>query len=168
MSFATPALITSEHRVEDFDCGKESLNQYLKRFALTNTAAGTARTYVSNITGEMSVIGYYSLAAGSVERTQVPARVAKGVPQHPVPVVLLARLAVDQGLQGQGVGKGLLRDALLRSLAASEVVGVRAILVHAKDESAANFYSQFGFIPSPTDPLHLMLLMKDLRRTVQG
>jgi predicted N-acetyltransferase YhbS len=94
--------------------------------------------------------------------------VAKGIPNHPVPVVLLARLAVDRRFQGRGVGKGLLRDALLRSLAAAEVVGIRAVLVHAKDQHAADFYGQFGFAPSPTDPLHLMLLMKDLRRTIQA
>ncbi len=153
--------------METFDCGKESLNQYLKRFALTNTAAGSARTYVTTVTREVSVIGYYSLAAGAVERAAVPERVAKGISNQPVPVVLLARLAVNRRFQGQGVGKGLLRDALLRSLAAAEAVGVRAVLVHAKDEQAAGFYRQFGFTPSPTDPLHLMLLMKDLRRTLR-
>lgn len=166
MSFLSPALITAQHRVEDFDCGKESLNQYLKRFALTNTAAGSARTYVTTASGEPSVIGYYSLAAGSVEKAGVPERVAKGIPSHPVPVVLLARLAVDHRFQGRGVSKTLLRDALLRSLAAAEAIGIRAVLVHAKDEQAGSFYSWFGFVPSPTDPLHLMLLMKDLRRTL--
>jgi GNAT superfamily N-acetyltransferase len=167
MNFLPPALITAEHRVENFDCGQESLNQYLKRFALTNTAAGTARTYVTTGIGEMSVVGYYSLAAASVEKANVPERVAKGVPNHPVPVVLLARLAIDRRVQGKGLGKALLRDALLRALAAAEVVGIRAMLVHAKDEQAATFYRRFGFVASPTDPLHLMLLMKDLRRTLQ-
>jgi predicted N-acetyltransferase YhbS len=103
-----------------------------------------------------------------VEKAAVPERVAKGVPNRPIPVVLLARLAVDRRFQGKGLGKGLLRDALVRALAAAEAVGVRAILVHAKDEEAARFYSQFGFTASPTDPLHLMLLIKDLRRTLQS
>ncbi len=101
MSFAAlPVLLTARHRVEDFDCGNESLNLYLKRFALTNTASGTARTYVATAIGEASVIGYYSLAAASVEKAQVPERVGKGTPNHPVPVVLLARLAVDLRFQG--------------------------------------------------------------------
>lgn len=167
MSFLPPALITAEHQVEGFDCGKESLNQYLRRFALTNTAAGTARTYVTTSSEAMVVVGYYSLAAGSVEKGGVPERVAKGVPNHPIPVVLLARLAIDRRFQGKGVGKALLRDALVRALAAADVIGLRAILVHAKDEEAVRFYTQFGFTPSPTDPLHLMLLIKDIRRTLQ-
>ena len=167
MSFLPPALITGEHQVASFDCGKESLNQYLRRFALTNTAAGTARTYVTTASEGAMVIGYYSLAAGSVEKAAVPVRVSKGMLNHPISVVLLARLAVDRRFQGKGLGKALLRDALARALAAAEVVGVRAILVHAKDEEAARFYTQFGFTTSPTDPLHLMLLIKDLRRTLQ-
>jgi len=167
MNLSRPALMTVEHQVQEFDCGTESLNLYLKRFALSNTAAGIARTYVATFSGELSVVGYYSLAAGSVEKANVPERVGKGVPNHPGPVVLLARLAVDHHLQGQGVGKGLLRDALLRSLTAAAVVGIRAILVHAKDDQAARFYSKFGFAASPTEPLHLMLLMKDLRLTVE-
>ncbi len=168
MSFLPPALLTAEHQVEGFDCGRESLNQYLRRFALTNTAAGTARTYVTTSSEGAVVVGYYSLAAGSVEKAAVPDRIAKGVPNHPIPVILLARLAVDRRFQGKGIGKGLLRDALVRALAAAEVVGVRAILVHAKDEQAARFYAQFGFAPSLTDPLHLMVLIKDLRRTLQA
>jgi GNAT superfamily N-acetyltransferase len=167
MSFSPPALITAQHRAENFDCGAESLNQYLKRFALTNAASGTARTYVTASGPELLVIGYYSLAAGSVERANVPERVGKGVPNHPVPVVLLARLAVDRFFQGKGVGQGLLRDALQRTVSAADIIGVRTILVHARDGEAARFYAKFGFVPSPTDPLHLMLLMKDLRRTIE-
>ena len=144
------------------------MNWYLKRFALTNTVAGIARTYVTTLSGEPIVLAYYSLAAGSVEKSAVPERVGKGIPAHPVPVILLARLAVDQKFQGNGVGKGLLRDALQRAVAAAEVVGIRAILVHAKDPAAAAFYAKFGFVSSPTDPLHLMLLMKDLRRSLEG
>jgi GNAT superfamily N-acetyltransferase len=169
MSFAAPpVLLTAEHQVEDFDCGNESLNLYLKRFALTNTASGTARTYVATAIGEASVIAYYSLAAASVEKAQVPERVGRGTPNYPVPAVLLARLAVDLRFQGRGLGKGILRDALQRALSAAQVIGVRAILVHAKDQEAAQFYAKFGFAPSPTDPLHLMLLIKDLRHTLQA
>ncbi len=168
MSYSSPVLLTADHQVEQFDCGQSSLNEYLKRYALRNTAAGTARTYVTTVPNSSSVIGYYSLAAGAVEKARAPGRVSKGIPNYPVPVVLLARLAVDLRFQGKGLGKGLLRDALLRSLSAAEAIGVRALLVHAKDERAAQFYAQFGFLPSPTDPLHLMLLVKDIRRTLQS
>jgi len=167
MSFSQPALITAQHRVDMFDCGNDPLNQYLKRFALTNSASGTARTYVTTPAGEPVVAGYYSLAAGSVERARVPERVAKGLALRPIPVVLLARLAVDQRFQGRGLGKSLLRDALQRTLGAAELIGIRAVLVHAKDENAAAFYARFGFVRSPTDPLHLMLLIKDLRWTIE-
>src|ERR1041384_667728 len=159
MSSSPPALLRAEHQVEPFNCRNEPLNHYLKRFALTNTAAGIARTYVTTFGGEMVVIGYYSLAAGSVEKATVSERVAKGIPAHPVPVILLARLAVDQRFQGKAIGKALLRDALQRALSAAEVIGIRAILVHAKGAEAASFYAKFGFAPSPTDPLPLMLLI---------
>jgi len=166
MSFSAPAVMTVEHQVDAFDCGKEPLNHYLKRFALTNTAAGIARTYVATLGGEQGVVGYYSLAAGSVEKAALPERMAKGIPAHPVPVILLARLAVDKQSHGKGVGKGLLQDALRRALSATERIGIRAILVHAKDAEAAAFYGRCGFTPAPTDPLHLMLLMKDLRKSL--
>ena len=166
MSFAPPTLLTAAHWVETFDCGQESLNLYLKQFALTNSAAGTARTYVIIQPQDRAVIGYYSLCAAAVLKAAASERVAKGIPNHPVPVVLLARLAVDLHFQGHGLGKGLLRDSLARAAAAADIIGVRAVLVHAKDSKAAAFYSQFGFSTSPTDPLHLLLLMKDLRRTL--
>jgi GNAT superfamily N-acetyltransferase len=164
MSFSPPAPITAQHRTENFDCGADSLNQYLKRFALTNAASGIARTYITTPAGDVSVMGYYSLAAGSVERANVPERIGKGIPSHPAPVILLARLAVDRSCQSKGVGSGLLADALQRALSAAEIIGVRAVLVHAKNKEAAAFYEKFGFVPSPTDPLHWMLLMKDLKR----
>jgi predicted N-acetyltransferase YhbS len=103
-----------------------------------------------------------------VEKAGVPERIAKGIPNHPVPVVLLARLAIDHRFQHQGLGKGLLRDALLRTLSAAETIGIRALLVHAKDGAAASFYARHGFTPSPTHPLHLMLLMKDIRCTLRA
>ncbi len=166
MSFSAPAAITAQHQVEHFESGSDSLNLYLKRYALTNHASGSARTFVTCLAGTLSVAGYYALAAGAVEIGQVTARVAKGLPKHPVPVVLLARLAVDKQHQGRGLGRSLLQDALTRCLAVADRIGVRAVLVHAKDSSAAAFYSRYGFTPSPTDPLHLMLLIKDLRATL--
>jgi GNAT superfamily N-acetyltransferase len=105
-------------------------------------------------------------AAGSVEKVSLPERVAKGVPNYPVPVVLLARLAVDHSFQGRGIGKGLLRDALRRALFAADVIGIRAVFVHAKDPEASSFYARFGFAPSPTDALHLLLLVKDLKHRI--
>lgn len=163
MSFRPPELIKAEHNVNDFNCGHESLDAFLKRFALTNTAAGIARTYITTIDGSNQVVGYYSLAASSVEQAKAPERVTKGTPRHPFPAILLGRLAVDKRYQQKGLGKALLKDALLRSVSAADSIGVRVVLVHAKDEQAAAFYRKYDFVPSPTDPLHLMLLIKDIK-----
>src|SRR5437667_97127 len=112
------------------------------------------------------VVGYYTLAAASARREETPARVAKGLAAHPIPVILLARLAVDAGEKGAGLGAGLLKDALLRAVAAADIVGCRAVMVHAKDEVAKAFYQRFGFEPSPTDPFRLFLLMKDIKASL--
>jgi len=148
-------------RTEGFDCGQPALNQYLQRFAWANQQSHSAQTYVACTSG--SVAGFYSLAVGSVAPHAAAPRVAKGIPQHPVPVMLLARLAVDQSHQRIGLGRALLKDALLRTARAADIAGIRALLVHAKDEAARNWYLQWEFEPSPTDPFHLYLLMKDLK-----
>jgi GNAT superfamily N-acetyltransferase len=166
MTFRPPELLTVQHDIQAFNCGSTQLNNYLQRFALSNNAAGSARTYVCCSEGSVAVIGYYSLCAGSIEKASSPERVGKGMPNHPIPVVLLARLAVDQRQQGKGIGQGLLKDALIRCLNAADAIGIRAVLVHAKDSQAAAFYSRFGFVPSPTDPLHLMLLLKDIQHAL--
>ena len=154
--------LARSHDLRDFDCGAHtSLSERLKRFAWVNQQNETSRTYVVHRAGH--VVAYYSIAAGSVRRDDVPARVAKGLAHHPVPVILLARLAVDEAEQGAGLGKAMLKDALIRIAAAADIVGARAVLVHAIDAEAAAFYRHFGFEPSPTNDLHLMLLMKDLR-----
>ena len=114
------------------------------------------------------VVGYYALAYGSVEPQVAPARVRKGLARHPIPVMVLARLAVDRSEQGRGLGEGLLKDALLRTLQAADIAGLRAVVVHAKDETARAFYERFDFVRSPIDEYHLMLLMKDLRKIVAG
>ena len=145
--------------VESFDCGQRALNQFLQRFALVNQKSNSAQTYVSCHSG--SVVGFYSLAVGSVELSNVAPRATKGTPQHPVPVMLLARLAVDLKHQGAGLGNALLRDALLRTAQAADIAGIRALLVHAKDETARQWYLNWEFEPSPSDPFHLFLLMKD-------
>ena len=157
--------LTPLHNTESFDCGSPALNRFLDRFALINQRSGSAQTYVTcQNSGE--VVGYYSLAVGSAEYKASPKRVAKGQPRHPVPVMLLARLAVDRDEQGKGLGQALLKDALLRTNQAADIAGIRALLVHAKDDAARRWYESFDFEPSPSDPYHLFLLMKDLRSLV--
>lgn len=117
---------------------------------------------------EERVVGYYALSAASVEQADAPTRVRKGLARHPIPVILLARLAVDQSEQGRGLGAALLKDALQRAGSAAGEIGARAVLVHAKDEEAKAFYEHFDFEPSPSDPLHLLLLMKDLLASLNG
>ncbi len=158
--------LEASHDTSAFDCGKPELTEWLRRYALGSHRAGSARVYVVHRGG--GVIGYYALAAASVEREETPERVRKGLAKHPVPVILQARLAVDQQEQGQGLGSGLLKDALTRASQASDEIGARAVLVHAKDEEARAFYEQFDFDASPTDPLHLFLLIKDLKRVLGG
>ncbi len=157
--------LTKDHDVSRFDCGKPSLDDWLKRFAMTNQQSDAARSYV--VHRAKRVVGYYSLSAGSVRREESPARVAKGLAKHPIGVILLARLAVDRSEQGGGLGKALLVDALRRGLGAADSIGARAILVHALDDEAAAFYKRFGFEASPLDPRQLMLMMKDLRATLK-
>jgi GNAT superfamily N-acetyltransferase len=158
--------LTEDHDLSQIDCGKPSLNDWLRRFALTNQQSDSARTYVVHRRGR--VIGYYSLSAGSVRKEESPARIAKGLAKHSIGVILLARLAVHRNERGKGLGKALLVDALSRAITAADAIGARAILVHAIDEGAVAFYKKFGFEPSPFDPKQLMLLMKDLRATLKS
>ena len=150
--------------IKTFDCGQRALNQFLQRYALVNQQSNSAQTYVSCRGG--AVVGFYSLAVGSVELSNAAARVRKGMPQRPVPVMILARLAVDLQHQGAGLGKALLKDALLRTAQAADIAGIRALLVHAKDEPAKQWYLNWEFEPSPSDPFHLFLLMKDIKALV--
>jgi len=147
--------------LHSFDCGQPALNQFLQRYALISQKSNSAQTYVSCCAGR--VVGFYSLTVGSVEQAVAAPRITKGMPQHPVPVMILARLAVDAQHQGLGLGQALLKDALLRTAQAAEIAGIRALLVHAKDEAARRWYLNWEFEPSPTDPYHLFLLMKDLK-----
>jgi GNAT superfamily N-acetyltransferase len=146
--------------VESFDCGQVALNEFLQRFAFVNQRSNSSQTYASCNAGQ--VAGFYSLAVGSVEPSHSAPRVIKGIPRHPVPVMILARLAIDQRYQRQGLGKALLKNALLRTVQAADIAGIRALLVHAKDEEARNWYRQWEFEESPTDAYHLFLLMKDI------
>ena len=155
-----------DHPIESFDCGREELNRYFRRFAWQNQQAGAAQTYIG-LAGD-AVIGYYTLAVGHATGEDAPERLVKGLARHPVPIMLLARLAVDHRWQGKGVGKALLKDAMLRTLQAADIAGIRAFAVHAKDDEARRFYMKFDFIPSPSDPMHLFLLLKDVRRILSG
>lgn len=152
------------HDIDSFDCGQESLNRYLQRYALVSQRADGAQTYVG-ASGE-NIMGYYTLTVGNVAYEDAPERLAKGLSRNPVPIMLLARLAVDLHWQGKNVGSGLLRNAMQRTLQVADIAGVRAFLVHAKDDSAKKFYEHFNFSPSPTDPYHLFLLLKDIRKLV--
>jgi GNAT superfamily N-acetyltransferase len=154
-----------DHETEPFDCGREELNRFLKKFALASQQADSAQTYVA--TRGRVVVGYYSLAVGAAERRVAPERVGKGLARHLVPVMVLARLAVDAREQGLGIGKGLLKDALIRTARAADIAGIRALFVAAKDDEARAFYEHFNFAPSPADPFQLFLVLKDLKRLLR-
>lgn len=151
-----------EHSVENFDCGQEALNRFLVRFALPNQLANASQTYVG-LAGE-EIAGFYTLVVSEIAYEDAPERLTKGLARYPVPVAILARLAVSVDQQGKGVGAGLLKDAMKRTLQAADIIGIRAFIVHAKDDNAKRFYERFNFAPSPTDPLHLYLLIKDIHK----
>lgn len=154
-----------DHPVDTFTCGRYELDRFLIKYALGNQQANASQTYIAFHKTE--VIGFYSLVVGEVAFHDAPERLTKGLARHPVPIMLLARLAVHSEWQGRRIGSYLLRDAMLRTLQAADIGGIRAFAVHAKDESAKMFYLHFGLIPSPTDPLHLFCLTKDLRRSFE-
>lgn len=155
-----PAPLTRGHDIASFHSGEPVLDDWLKRRALSNQISGASRTYV--VAKDNRVLGYYSLAAGAVLSSLAPGRVRRNMPNS-IPVMILARLAVDQTVQDRGFGIGLLQDAILRTLQAAEITGIRALLVHALHEKAAAFYFRFGFQPSPLQPLTYMLLLHDAR-----
>ena len=159
-----PEALTDEHQTNDFDCGNDLLNDWLKKRALKNQANGASRTFV--ICKEDRVIGYYALSSGSVERIEAPKPIARNMPET-IPVMLLGRLAIDSSAQGQGLGAALLKDALLRILSVSKNVGVRAILVHAISEDAKRFYLGYGFQVSPIDSMTLVLSMGKIEALLQ-
>lgn len=168
MAYLGPEPLEKRHRLDAFECGEAALDEWLKKYALQAQATGSSRVFVATSDGE-TVVGYFALAAAQIEPGEATGRVLKGEPGHrPVPAVLLARLAVDDEHQQKGLGRSLLQDAMLRCLQAADAIGVRALLVHAKHEEARAFYEQYGFERSPTDELHLMLLMKDLKAFVES
>jgi len=153
--------LSKNHNCSRFESGEPSLDEWLQKYALINQKTDISRTYVVHRGG--AVTGYYAISAGSVTHEEAPLRIKKGLPKHPIPVILLARLAVDASEQGRGLGRALLKDALFRIMHAADEIGARAVLVHALHDKARRFYEQFDFEPSPVNPLQLMLLMKDLR-----
>ncbi len=156
--------LTRQHTVASFDCGSEPLNRFLHRFALGNQQANASQTYLG--LADDLVIGFYTLVVGEVSFEGASLRLTKGLARHPVPIMLIARLAVSLAWQGKGIGAGLLKDAMLRTLNAADIAGIRALAVHAKNDTARAFYEHFDFVPSPSDPLHLFVLIKDLKRAV--
>jgi len=167
--YRPPERLAPEHDVAGFDCGSVAQTDWLRRHALQAQAAGTSVVYVACRSGEHRVVGYFALAAGSVESADAPQRVAAGAGRYRIPVVLLTRLGVDREEEGRGLGRALLKEALLRTAAAADTIGARALLLHAESDTARAFYLHLAeFEASPSDPLHLYLLMKDLRRAVGG
>ena len=149
------------HDSSSFDCGNEALNRFIKLYALAGQRSGISQTYVA--TGGSEIAGYHTIVVGQVTHEGAPERLAKGVPRHPIPVIILARLAVDRDHQGSGLGAALVADAMRRVLQAADIAGVRAMLVQAKDEHAQRFYQHLGFEPFPGQPLMLYRLLKDIR-----
>ena len=155
---------TERHDVEGFRCGVEALDAYLRGQALRDQRADKAQTMVA--VRRRRVVAYFTLAAASIEPDAATPRAAKGQGSQPIPAVLLARLAVDRSEQSRGLGRAMLLEALARSAEAAAVIGARVVLVHAKDAAVRGFYEHFGFEPAPTGDLQLMLLMKDVRKTL--
>ena len=156
--------LAATDQVDAFDCGQAALNQFLQRYALVNQKANSAQTYVC-CQGDV-VVGFYSIAVGSVDPDATPSRAMKGLARHPVPVMILARLAVDKEHQRKGLGQALLKDALLRTVQASEILGVRGVLVDALDDHARAFYERFGFRASVALPLKLMITLSEIKTTL--
>jgi predicted N-acetyltransferase YhbS len=161
-----PEPLAAQHGLDSFDCGKPALNDWLLRHARQAQGSGSAKTFVV-AEDDGRVAGYFSLTVGQVDTLEVPDRIRKGMGQYPVPVVILARLAVSQQDQGRGIGLGLLQDAIRRTMLISEQAGIRAMMTHPIDEDAAKFYTRFGFIASPLREQQLLLLLKDARRWVR-
>lgn len=165
MTLRAPESLGAQHQFDTFDCGKPGLNDWLKRHARQAQGSGSAKTFV--VADDDRVVGYFSLTVGQVNALEAPDRIRKGMGQYPIPVVILARLGVDRAYQGQGVGVGMLQDAIRRTMLIAEQAGIRAMLTHPIDEEAARFYTRFGFIASPLREQQLLLLLKDARRCVK-
>jgi len=162
MKLCRPVPLDACHRIEPFDCGKPALNDWLINHARQAQASGSAKTFV--VTDGERVAGYFSLTVGQIDTLEAPPRVRKGMGQYPVPVIILARLAVTLEDHDRGIGRGMLQDAIRRTLLIAEQAGIRAMLTHPIDADAAKFYERFGFLPSPLREDQLLLLLKDARK----
>lgn len=160
---SAPQKLSSDQDLSQFDCGEPALDDWLRRRALQNEESGASRTYVVCV--GKRVLGYYALAVGAVAHVSAPGRIRRNMPD-PVPVMVLGRLAVDQAAQSQNIGHSLLRDAILRTIQAAEIAGIRAILVHAISERAKQFYVRSGFTPLPVDPMTLMITVAEAMRSL--
>jgi predicted N-acetyltransferase YhbS len=163
LPITAPEKLTEAHEVSAFDCGEPSLDDWLKKRALANQYSGASRTYV--VTAGGRVVGYYALATGAIDSAAAPGRVRRNMPD-PIPVMVLGRLAVDTACKGHHLGAALLRDAILRTMQAADIAGIRAILVHAVSGSAKAFYERCGFMPSPLNPMTLMITLKDAQKAL--
>lgn len=166
MNSSRPEPLGSQHELDGFDCGKPALNDWLLRHARQAQGRGSAKTFV--VADDGRVAGYFSLTVGQIDTLEAPERIRKGMGQYPVPVVILARLAVSQQDQERGIGFGLLQDAIRRTLLIADQAGIRAMLTHPIDEDAAKFYTRFGFVASPLRERQLLLLLKDARKVVMA
>lgn len=153
-----PEKLSAKHDVSSFDSGEPVLDEWLRRRALQNEASGASRTYV--VCADKRVVGYCTLAVGAVALAEATGRVRRNMPD-PLPVMVLGRLAVDKDHQRRGIGTGLLRDVILRTVQAAEIAGIRAILVHAMSDAAKRFYEGWGFVASPVDPLTVMITVTE-------
>jgi len=161
--------LSSEHDRSDFDCGSTAQTNWLRRYALNAQQAGTSRVYVVCRRGEKRVVGYHALASTSIRHEDASVEVRAGLPRYPIPATLLTRLGVDKTEQGQGLGRALVVDAIRRVIAAANTIGAVALLIHAENLAARDFYLHLAeFEASPTDPLHLMLRLEGLRATLAG
>ena len=160
---AAPEPLASDHAVGGFDSGVVSLDDWLRRRALDNQASGASRTFV--VRDEGHVVAYYALAASAVAPNAVPGRFKRNMPD-PIPVVVLARLAIARSHQGQGLGRALFQDAARRAIHASEAIGIRGMLVHAISEEAKTFYLRLGLVASPIEPMTLMTTIMDLKASL--
>jgi len=158
-----PEHIAAHHDPAAFDCGEPALNDWLRLQALKNEASGASRTYV--VCAADRIVGYYALATGAIARAAATGKVRRQMPD-PIPVMIIGRLAVDTGYQGRGLGYGLLRDALLRTLQAAEHAGIRAVLLHAMTADAKRFYQRAGFVESPIDPMMMMITIADVEKAL--
>ena len=163
MALSAPEPITTNHQIGDFTSGVVSLDEWLKRRAIANQASGAARTFV--VCEAHKIISYYALASGSVTVAGAPGRFRRNMPD-PIPVVVLARLAVDRAYHGRGLGRALVRDAARRVVHAADAIGIRGIVVHAISDDAKAFYLALGFDPSPIEPMTLMITLADIRKSL--